>query len=767
MRIVKRIITAVLLSLTVTGFFTGCSSLVSSMEVDYKEIQTSAAAEAVTDENGENRLGITGETKEAPDYFKQNMTEKFKELEGKEAFQIKSGHSREADDIEDFQIAGLKSDKTFIYGYVTRAEEGGRPRKMVHCAAFYNYASGSLQVFHENVYRRQGEDEKEQISSGQSDGEESFFVQLCDLGGDIFVYDNGHGYLYDSDGTMKFHGDIESFIRKQFQDVYDVSVVNAVTDGQNRIYLEVAIEKEAVDVCELEAEDLEMTRETPVDDDETEELDRELEQKTESRILVYEYKPVNSGMDQENESFEVQKNAWIARTAGMEYEEAPDGLADWNQILEDYPNQWGGAWLGNFDNAKVYRWKEEAVFASEEGITSFLPVSDSYVNFRDIQEQWELEKLFIPYNGRYSDLFGKTGNFIYYHPQEIEREYTYVWYEEGETWSEGESAELIKKTEIRTQTLSGINTKRYAPLENAYLESYWVMDAQKAVALGKCIGGEIQCTGQDEKVRWIRQGGELLDTPYEVTEDTQAGAFSEGGVVYHVEFGKDSMAIVRDAAHGGNKNESPQKILYKNLAGGDGAGTSAYDVMLEEKTAENLPEVESVYGIDYYTEEQVLHASLNLNLDMALELNRKGEEGICDLAIKGSRQGFLLTSQDKGLIFYDPAVNVSAVLECGSWFCTWKIGNQFVSVGFLNGEHSYNSLDVAFARVYEYDLSTLCNESMKASLEDIKAKEAKEARRQEEASRQAAESSDGGDREETKSPLDQWNEGYKEKYSRE
>ncbi len=57
---------------------------------------------------------------------------------------------------------------------------------------------------------------------------------------------------------------------------------------------------------------------------------------------------------------------------------------------------------------------------------------------------------------------------------------------------------------------------------------------------------------------------------------------------------------------------------------------------------------------------------------------------------------------------------------------------------------------------------------MKASLEDIKAKEAKEARRQEEeASRQAAESSDGGDREETKSPLDQWNEGYKEKYSRE
>ena len=54
---------------------------------------------------------------------------------------------------------------------------------------------------------------------------------------------------------------------------------------------------------------------------------------------------------------------------------------------------------------------------------------------------------------------------------------------------------------------------------------------------------------------------------------------------------------------------------------------------------------------------------------------------------------------------------------------------------------------------------------MKASLEDIKVKEAEEARRRaEEASRQAEEPSDG--EEETKSPLDQWNEGYKKKYSR-
>lgn len=256
-----------------------------------------------------------------------------------------------------------------------------------------------------------------------------------------------------------------------------------------------------------------------------------------------------------------------------------------------------------------------------------------------------------------------------------------------------------------------------------------------------------------------------MDTPYAVTEDTQAGAFLEDGTVYYVEFNKDSMAVVRDAAHGGNKNETPQKILYKNLAGAYESGTSAYDSFLEEKNEEELPELESIYGTDYYTEEQVLHAGLDLNLALAMELNSKGASGICDLAIRGSRQGFLLTSQEKGLILYDSVTGVSAVLESGSWFGTWKIGNQYVSAGFLNGERSYSSLDVAFARVYEYELSALCNESMKAALEDIKAKEAEEAiRQEEEASRQAEEPSGTEDEEETKDPLEQWNEEYKEKY---
>ena len=78
-QIVKRIITAGIWSLAVAVFFTGCSSLAGSATVDIEEIRSSAEAEAVTDENGENRLGITEERQEMPDYFRQNMTDKFKD----------------------------------------------------------------------------------------------------------------------------------------------------------------------------------------------------------------------------------------------------------------------------------------------------------------------------------------------------------------------------------------------------------------------------------------------------------------------------------------------------------------------------------------------------------------------------------------------------------------------------------------------------------------------------------------------------------------
>ena len=123
-RIVKRILTAILLTLAIAIFFTGCSSLVGDLEVDMSQIENDAEQEALTNENGETRVNMNEKKETVPNYFEQNMTEKFKGLGGRPAFQMKDGHSKITADIETFFVAGLRADKTFVYGYTTRIDSG-------------------------------------------------------------------------------------------------------------------------------------------------------------------------------------------------------------------------------------------------------------------------------------------------------------------------------------------------------------------------------------------------------------------------------------------------------------------------------------------------------------------------------------------------------------------------------------------------------------------------------------------------------------------
>ena len=127
----------------------------------------------------------------------------------------------------------------------------------------------------------------------------------------------------------------------------------------------------------------------------------------------------------------------------------------------------------------------------------------------------------------------------------------------------------------------------------------------------------------------------------------------------------------------------------------------------------------------------------------------------------------MLTSQGKGLIFYSNFGGKSAVLEEGTWYRTWNMGDKYVSVGFPKGASSYGSIDVAFARVYEYDLSQLCNESMKNTLEELEQEEESRRQEEEEKARESLEASAEGQEDETvQKPLDKWNEEYQQKYER-
>ena len=842
----KRILTAILLTLAIAIFFTGCSSLVGDLEVDMSQIENDAEQEALTNENGETRVNMNEKKETVPNYFEQNMTEKFKGLGGRPAFQMKDGHSKITADIETFFVAGLRADKTFVYGYTTRIDsgqggsgseeeggsggeesgsagesgsgageesksagesgageesksagegtggeeskstgestspsvteidifgknEGNSDAPLVHCGAFYNYDTGKFQVFHENVFER-GEEETQEDT-------ESFFMQFDETGGQVFVYDNGHGYVYDSQGTLKFHGNIEDFVREQFKDVYSVLVVNAVTDWQNRIYLEVSIEREKIDVPQpadlnipLAAESIAQKDQEPSEEDEEEEEKEieEMEGKMESRILVYEYRVVNSGLDQENTAFEAQKNAWVAMTEGKEYTSPPGGVADWNQVLEKIPDVWGYAFLGGLESKpSVYQWKEVTAFANVDGITTLLPVAKTYVRFKDVKEYWEVEDLFIMENDHYASLRGTTQKFRYYNNQRIERNYTHVW-ETPETDEKGNPIGTVKHSKVYTQAIYNIFPSRYAQLTNGHTESYWTMDKEKATALGRCIGNEILCWGEDGKVRWIQPGGRFKGTPYEVNEEREAGAFLENGVVYYVDYGRDSMTVGKDRAHGGEEKDAGE-IRYENLAGSYASGDTVYDKMFEQEVDKSLEEGESIYGNEFFTEEQVLHAQLSLNRELAGVLKAKDHQGVCQMAEDGKEKGFLLTSQGKGLIFYSVQEGDSVVLEEGTWYRTWNMGDKYVSIGFPKGDSSYGNHDLAFARVYEYSLSELCNESMKQTLESLNAEE--ESKRQEE-SEKALESSEASGEDLTEpeesiqNPMDTWDQEYKQKYER-
>ena len=180
----KRILMIIFLAVAVSMFFTGCNSIVLSVgEDDFVEIPWQEM------KNWD----------EMPDYYENNEAGKFENLTGDRAFKIKDGHSEASADIADFQIGTLLEDGTFIYAYSTKIKGEGENRKAVHCAAAYNYKNGQMKIIHENVF----ESTDGTVEAG---GRESFYIQICDETSpetsDIFVYDNGVGYIYKSNGSF-------------------------------------------------------------------------------------------------------------------------------------------------------------------------------------------------------------------------------------------------------------------------------------------------------------------------------------------------------------------------------------------------------------------------------------------------------------------------------------------------------------------------------------------------------------------------------------
>lgn len=769
----------------VSMFFTGCNSMLTSMTGGgYENIKWDVMETQPERRNwGEAGL-MDGETMPettAPDYYEMNEDEKFADLEGKRAFRLKPEHSEEVEDIASFQIGTLLEDGSFVYAYATLEKGTGN---VVHCVAKYQYETGIFTVLHEKVFSR----------SSVAEEEESFYIQMCeDSGGSqqVFVYDNGVGTLYSLDGSKVFETDIESFVRSHFTKGYSVSTTNAMTDGNKRVYIELIVEKENIAFEEVEnPEEGDDTSEEDADA-EAEALEGEMGEKTIEMVLVYDFKNINTSIDQCNSAFWDQVETWKDMADGETFTSHPDAEADWTSTVASVPDVWETVFLDSVNltsadedyleeigmsdydthGVPVFEWKGSKTFeTSHDGYVCEFQVpklnKNHYAGFTDLEAGKTLDQdLFILQGDRYYELFGTTGEWKYYDHNTFSRTYTYKW--TTTTTKDGETT-----TEEHSQTYTQSLNKprwRYTSMINDYLEGYWTLTDIGITGIFGVADHMVLCSSKD-KAYWLKRDGSTLELGIsleeeESWEDYLIDTFEEGGKLYVVLTSDSGVFIVNQDLNDGESvtNEGIWMILpgmlqveteNPDLKGREMTANDEKYVDAHEKLEEDtMGDLANIVPSGHFDATHIRR--VNLTPDDSL-MNRLEDLGV-DLSDKQARgDGFLVTTLDSGLVFVNPSSFKSVCLEHGTWYGTWSHGDKLLSVGFAT-DSSYGTLDVVHARVQEYTVDEL-HRKMLQDMIDVAEEEIRQRELEELARESAAAESSQETEETTKSSLDEWTE---------
>ncbi len=239
-------------------------------------------------------------------------------------------------------------------------------------------------------------------------------------------------------------------------------------------------------------------------------------------------------------------------------------------------------------------------------------------------------------------------------------------------------------------------------------------------------------------------------------EEEQLQVIRDGEYSLLLSYDSHRMKIQTDKRHTPEeaKEIEEDEIVYLNLAGVAKPGESAYDQYFQQKNTEQIAGGFDGYGGIYLNGDQLLRTQLSLDKNVVKELTELGQD-----VFMPSEQGYLLTIQDKGMIYYDSKEERSMVLLEGSWYRSWKNGGKYVSVGF-SGDAFYDKMDIVYSRVYTYDLNELVRSVMKDTRDDLleqkkKEEELEQSRAEEERTRESV------DPEETvEDMLDRWNREY-------
>lgn len=759
----KRILKAGIVGTAVSMFFTGCgsSALVTGGGAGYQEIKW----QVVETQENKDKLGESGlkddETlpaKEMPDYYEEQYKEKSEKDEGTPAFKIKEGHSDDVKDLSFFEVGTLQNDGTFIYCYSTKqgtlsndAEDDNRP--IVHCMAAYNYIDKQFKVIHENVFTRE--------ESDFAEDRESFYMQMCssDGSGDMFVYDNGIGYLYGSTGSAKFITSIETFVRKYFRG-YSVVTTQALMEGGDRIYVDLVIEKEEISTVEEEST-TEVSEEDA--DKEAEELDNEFSEKTIEVVLVYDFEEYTSSIDQTNLNLNVQALRWQTLGAGFSGEvgEEPSEEDDWQRVMEISPNVWGPAYLYGyegwsqaelqlcgihdpyFEGTPIFQWTGDKVFEYREDgyVPTFVPKWGSFQPFQDLKSNTTLTNVFVLRDGKYYELFGTTGNDLGegdYRSVSFTREITRkddVTKEDGTTETQNTTV---------TQTISK-ERKRDTYPNNSYLEGYWIMEGCDSVfdIVDEdvfCITNEKSDETEYDVINWLKSDG-TKEPIVKVEADTLVDIFKDNGSLYmsitydnwtsiqklnlETKASESSAGIYSDAISNvikkfeleGSKVDSKYHEQYEKMSTEDKKQT------LEDNGGEQLSggnflhvsladtHKELLQKIEDYTLSEIERKNSSTSFEFIKNMK---EYKSASLISEIGNEGYLITSFAHGLVYYDKKTQKAISLDEGTWYGTWRGDNKFISVGFSSNNTSYSALDIAHSRVYEYSFDTLYETGLNA-----------------------------------------------------
>lgn len=730
----KRILMTGIFCVLVSMFFTGCSPLLSTLDKDAFQ-----AIEWKVDDYKENEEQWETEVPESdPEYYEINKDEKFKDLEGERAFKIKDGHSQLAEDMEIFEIGGYKEGGTFLYTYATKTTSGS----MVHCAATYNYKTKNFRVFHENIYERTDQNL------------ESLYMQVLDGGnGDIFIYDNGSGYLYNSSLELKLHVVIEEFVREHFDEGFSLSITNALADGQDRIYVNLVIEKEEIEEPEEDSEEEEISEEEA--DEEAEELDKEITDKTIELVLVYDLIEVTGELtggstptiDQRNLNFDTQKEEWKEMTENKVYSSEPDALDDWNTVKHQYPDQWGNAFIYKLNESywndarlriqglradtesgtPIREWKASPQFEMKKTyICTFKPVKNNDKNYTDVKSNSELDNIYITYNDKYYEVSGKIGEMgnpenpydtADYNSETISREYTYEWTETS-TDSDGNREEETKQ-ETRTQTID-VYKNRDAGVDNFYLEGYWTLDEKNIDSVIAVVKDRVLCM-MGKLLVWLQKDGTVQiftdaqdDMIIDVHETKDAAylmlTYTDSCSLYKIDTTKmnwysrpilESLCKINNSEYG--------EMLEPQTARPVSIDQDFADLLAEDNDMDNPFGQAEGSGGEVLKADTILPVSLDKKKD---KLERIEGYGMAAGSDSATGKGYLVTTMTKGIVYRDMGSEKLIALDGGTWYNTWKDGDRYISAGFPKEGYAYSASDAAFSVIMEWSLDELYGEAL-------------------------------------------------------